>query len=161
MSMNTDFSQDLHQADGDSDFSPLTAQQAEAWRLKHKAGLSVGQVLAVQFFAACLIVLVVWLVGYPPPVIQSVIYGALVVLFPSAVFARGIARLGSGGAVSGFKKLLVWEFVKLVLTIAFLLMAPKVVLGLSWLALVLAMIVTMKMYWVALLVLPSVKKLFN
>ena len=51
-----------------------------------------------------------------------------------------------------------WELVKIVLTIAMLAAAPLWVSQLSWLALVVGMLVTMKTYWVALLVRPGVRK---
>ena len=51
-----------------------------------------------------------------------------------------------------------WELVKIMLTVAMLAVAHLWVPQLSWLALVLGMVVTMKTYWVALLVRPSVRK---
>jgi ATP synthase protein I len=46
--------------------------------------------------------------------------------------------------------LMVWELVKVVLTVVLLLAAPKVVSDLSWLALVAGFVVTMKVYWLAM-----------
>ena len=51
-----------------------------------------------------------------------------------------------------------WEIAKIVLTVALLAAAPRLVPGLSWLALVVGMVITMKTYWVALLVRPGVRK---
>lgn len=42
------------------------------------------------------------------------------------------------------------EIAKLVLTVVLLLLAPLVVPGLNWLALVLGLVVVMKTYWLAL-----------
>jgi ATP synthase protein I len=47
--------------------------------------------------------------------------------------------------------LFVWEFVKVILTVALLLVAPKVVADLSWFALVAGFVVTIKVYWLAML----------
>ena len=47
---------------------------------------------------------------------------------------------------------------KIVLTIALLVAAPRVVPGLNWLALVAGLVITMKTYWVALMVRPGVRK---
>jgi ATP synthase protein I len=47
--------------------------------------------------------------------------------------------------------LFVWEFVKVSLTVALLLVAPKVVADLSWFALVAGFVVTIKVYWLAML----------
>jgi ATP synthase protein I len=46
--------------------------------------------------------------------------------------------------------LIVWELVKVVLTVALLLVAPKVIANLSWFALVAGFVVTMKVYWLAM-----------
>jgi ATP synthase protein I len=45
--------------------------------------------------------------------------------------------------------------VKIGLTLAMLVAAPKLVLGLSWPAMLVGLVVTMKVYWVALLVRPK------
>ena len=46
--------------------------------------------------------------------------------------------------------LFVWELVKIILTVALLLVAPKVISQLSWLSLVAGFVVTMKVYWLAM-----------
>lgn len=51
-----------------------------------------------------------------------------------------------------------WELVKLVLCIAMLVAAPKLVPNLSWLALLVGLIVVMKTYWIAFLVRSGVRK---
>ena len=81
----------------------------------------------------------------------SVAWGVVSVVVPGVVFARALARQmrqkQAGAALAG---LFVWELVKIVLTVALLLVAPKVVAGLSWLALVAGFVVTMKVYWLAI-----------
>ena len=52
----------------------------------------------------------------------------------------------------------VWELAKIVLTIALLVMAPYWVKDLSWLALLVGMVVTMKAYWVAFKMRPGIRK---
>ena len=80
-------------------------------------------------------------------------YGALAVLVPAALFARGVLRHKNvqepGVAMLRFFG---WEMVKIILTVAILVAAPRVVVGLSWLALVAGMVLTMKTYWIALVV---------
>ena len=44
----------------------------------------------------------------------------------------------------------VWELVKIVLTVAMLLAAPRLVSQLNWLALLAGFVVTMKVYWVVM-----------
>jgi ATP synthase protein I len=88
----------------------------------------------------------------------SVGYGALAVLLPAAVFARGLtgrfSSLNAGTAAAGF---LVWEMVKVALTLAMLLVAPRLVAGLSWPALLVGLVLAMKVYWVALAFAPRPK----
>lgn len=73
----------------------------------------------------------------------SLAYGALAVAVPAGLFARALRR-GAGSAI------LLWEWVKLGLTVALLLAAPRLVPGLNWLALLAGVILATKMYWVAL-----------
>jgi ATP synthase protein I len=88
----------------------------------------------------------------------SVAYGALAVVIPAAVFARGLtgrfSSLNAGTAAVGF---LVWEMVKIALTLAMLALAPRVVAGLSWPALLIGLVLAMKVYWVALAFAPRPK----
>ena len=51
-----------------------------------------------------------------------------------------------------------WELVKIALTVAMLAAAPRLVPGLSWLALLAGMVITMKTYWIALLARPGVRR---
>ena len=46
---------------------------------------------------------------------------------------------------------MVWEAVKLMLAVAMLALAPRMVAGLSWPALLIGMVVCLKVYWLALL----------
>ncbi len=43
-----------------------------------------------------------------------------------------------------------WEMVKIGLTVAMLIAAPRLVLDLSWLAMLAGFVVTMKVYWLAM-----------
>lgn len=80
----------------------------------------------------------------------SLLYGAAAVVVPGLVFARGLTgRLSSinpGTAVMGF---FVWEFVKIGLTIAMLVAAPRLVTDLNWPALLAGLVLTMKVVWLA------------
>ena len=46
--------------------------------------------------------------------------------------------------------LFMWELVKILLTVALLLVASKMIPNLSWLALVASFVVTIKVYWLAM-----------
>ena len=133
--------------DEDSDFKPLTAQEAQEWRKRHPA-LSVWRVVMAQALVGVLVVVVAWLVSGKFNVIVSAGYGALAVVLPAALFARGMGRIKNSA-----KAMLVgffgWEMAKIALTVAMLAAAPKLIDALSWLALLAGMVVTMKTYWVA------------
>ena len=109
------------------------------WVVAGQAG--VGFVAAV----------VAWALTGKQNVGWSVAYGALAVVIPAAVFARGLtgrfSSLNAGTAAVGF---LLWEMVKIALTLAMLAMAPRLVAGLSWPALLVGLVLAMKVYWVAL-----------
>ncbi|GKS91627.1 ATP synthase subunit I [Acidovorax sp. SUPP2539] len=140
----------------DSDFKPLSAEEAAQWRLRHPR-ISVWRIVWGQAFVGALAALVAWLVFGRPSVAWSTGYGALAVVIPAALFARGMARhqTSAGGAMAG---LFGWELVKIAMTVAMLAAAPRLVPGLSWLALLAGMVVTMKTYWIALMVRPGVRK---
>ena len=142
----------------ESDFKPLSAEEAQAWRKRHPA-VSVWRVLAMQVVAGVLVVLLAWLLTSKAAIAWSAAYGVLAVLVPAVLFARGLQRQqfakSASAAMLGF---FVWELIKIVLTVAILAAAPRVVAQLSWLALLAGMVVTMKTYWIALLVQSGVRK---
>jgi ATP synthase protein I len=102
--------------------------------------------------------LLAWLFTGKQNVGWSVGYGALAVLVPAAVFARGLtgkfSSINAGSAAVGF---LLWEMVKIALTFAMLVVAPRLVAGLSWPALLIGLILAMKVYWLALAFAPRPK----
>jgi ATP synthase protein I len=131
-------------------FEPLTADQIVELR-KHQPLLSVWRVVGVQAVLGLLVAAVAWLVSERMTVVYSVVYGALAVIVPAALFARGLTSRGAsvnvGAAVLGF---FLWEMVKIGLTVAMLFAAPRLVNDLSWPAMLAGLVVTMKVYWVAL-----------
>lgn len=132
----------------DEEFKPLTADEARQWRQSNPS-VSPWWVIKMQVLVACVIAVVAgWAFGQVVAV--SAIYGAVAVIFPAMVLARGLRRqptLKDSGAT--FLSFVVWEVVKVVLTVALLLAAPKLIPQLNWLALVAGFVVTMKVYWVA------------
>jgi ATP synthase protein I len=143
-------SADLANEDLESDFKPLTAEQAQAWRQQHPMA-SPWRVLWLQVLVGGLIaVLTGWFSGQFR-LAASVAWGAVAVVIPAVVFVRALSRqMRMRQAGSALVGLFVWELVKIVLTVALLLVAPKVVSDLSWLALVAGFVVTMKVYWLAM-----------
>ena len=145
--------------DEDSDFKPLTAQEAQEWRKRHPA-LSVWRLVLAQAVVGVLATLVAWLVSGKSQVAMSAGYGTLAVVLPSALFARGMGRIknSAGSANAMLTGFFGWEMAKIALTVAMLAAAPKLIDALSWLALLAGMVVTMKTYWIALWVRSSVRK---
>ena len=137
--------------DEEPQIKPLTPEEAAVWR-KRQPKMSMWRILAVQALVGAGVALVAWwwagrAAGW------SAAYGALAIVVPAALFARGVAR-NSGGAANvpgAIARLFAWEFVKLVLCIAMLAAAPGLVPNLHWLALLAGMVVTMKTYWLVLI----------
>lgn len=136
--------------DGGEDFKPLTAEQAAAWRAG-QLSVSPWRVLALQALAGLVLVALVAVLTGRADWVASVAWGAMAVCLPALVFARALARqmrqAKPGAALVG---LFVWELVKVGLTVALLLVAPRVVTDLSWWALLAGFVVTLKMYWLAM-----------
>ena len=98
-----------------------------------------------------LVALAAWLLTGKVNSGWSAFYGALAVVVPSAVFARGVmsrvSLINPAAAVTGF---FLWEMVKIGLVLAMLFAAPKLVADLSWPAMLVGLVVTMKVVWLVL-----------
>ncbi|HJS04625.1 MAG TPA: ATP synthase subunit I [Variovorax sp.] len=145
--------------DPDADFKPLTAEEAQRLR-ERKPLISPWRVIAIQVVAGLLVALAAWGLSGRQNLGWSAGYGALAVVIPSAVFARGLtgrfSSLNAGTAVLGF---FLWEMVKLVLSVAMLLAAPRLITELSWPAMLVGLVVTMKAAWVAVMLAPKRPKI--
>ena len=141
---------DTEDASREEEFQPWSAEQAQAWRQSQPV-FSVWRVLAAQMLVAVLLagVFAVWLKSRA--VGLSWMYGALTVVIPAALFARGLtSRAASLNAMTAAMSFAVWQGVKWVLAVLLLVLAPRVLPELSWPALLAGLIVTMKVYWLAL-----------
>ena len=140
-----------------SPVQPLTAEQARRVR-EQNPPVSPWWVVAGQAAVGLVAALLAWVLTGKQDVGWSVAYGALAVVVPAAVFARGLtgrfSSLNAGTAAVGF---LLWEMVKIALTLAMLAVAPRLVAGLSWPALLVGLVLAMKVYWVALAFAPKPK----
>jgi ATP synthase protein I len=134
----------------DEGFKPLTHEEVQKIRASNPA-VSAWTVLAGQVVVGLLVAAVAWVVTGQPRMGWSAAYGALAVVIPAALFARGLSRqkavADGNAALLGF---FVWELVKIALTVAMLFAAPRLIADLSWLALLAGFVVTMKVYWVAM-----------
>lgn len=137
--------------DEEPQIKPMSPEEAAVWR-KQQPKMSMWRVLGLQALMGVVVALLAWwfagrAAGW------SAGYGALAIVFPAAMFARGVAR-NSGSAANApgaIARLFVWEFVKLVLCIAMLAAAHFLVPNLHWLALLAGVVVTMKTYWLVLM----------
>ena len=131
-------------------FKPLTREEAKKV-LASNPPLSLWYVWAGQVGVGILVAVLALALTGQTRMGWSAGYGALAVIVPAALFARGLSRQKSAmhgnAALAGF---FVWEMVKIVLTVAMLLAAPAVIGQLSWLALLAGFVVTMKVYWAAM-----------
>jgi len=133
----------------DPPFKTLSRQEAQALRAKLPQ-VSPWRVVAAQAVAGVLCVAVTWLLTRHGGAAWSALYGAAAVVVPGAVLARGMTR-GAGSPVAAAAGFLFWEMLKIGVAIAMLVIAARVVPGLSWPALLLTMVVCIKVNWVALL----------
>ncbi|HMN22727.1 MAG TPA: ATP synthase subunit I [Ottowia sp.] len=142
---------------GDAEaFVPLTAEQARQWRNQHPQ-LRVARVLAVQALIGAGVALLAWALTGEARVAWSAVYGALVGVLPTALAARRAARWAAPGFPPGaaLAGLLMWEAVKVILAVGMLMAAPKILGVPSWPALLVSLVLTIKAYWIGLLLIQS------
>lgn len=136
-------------------FRRLSADEARQLR-EQNPPVSPWWVIAGQVAVGLVVALAAWALTGRQNVGWSAGYGALAVVIPAAVFARGLtgrtSSLNAGTAAFGF---MLWEMVKIALTVAMLVAAPRLVSGLSWPALLVGLALTMKVYWIALAYCPK------
>lgn len=132
-------------------FKALTREEAQALMARERS-VSPWQVIAVQAVVGMVMAGLLWLITRRQDWTVSVLYGAAAVVVPGALMARGVtSRLSSLAPAVSAVSVMLWEFGKIAVSVAMLALAPKLVPGLSWPALLVALIVCIKVYWVALL----------
>ena len=140
---------------------PLTREQATVLRQQNPS-LSPWVVLAGQAAMGFVVALAAWLLTGKPNIGWSALYGALAVVMPGALFARGlmskVSSINPAAAVTGF---FLWEMVKIGLVLAMLFAAPKLVTNLSWPAMLVGLVVTMKVVWLVLWLEAKVRRKFK
>ncbi|BEP59769.1 hypothetical protein GmRootV213_03230 [Variovorax sp. V213] len=140
--------------DLDTEYKPLTADEARELRARHPS-ISPWWVIAGQLVVGLLVALAAWGLTGRQNLGWSAAYGAIAVVIPAAVFARGLtgrfSSLNPGTAVVGF---FLWEMVKMALSLAMLFAAPRLITALSWPAMLVGLVVTMKAAWLAVMFSP-------
>ena len=143
-------------ADG-SEFVVLSAQQVQ--EIVHRSpSVSPWRVVGWQIATGCMVALLAGLITGRQVVGVSAACGALAVVLPAALFARGVtsefAKANLGAAVTSF---FIWEFVKILVSVGVMFGAYRLVTGLSWPAMLVGLVVTIKVYWLALGFKPKAK----
>jgi ATP synthase protein I len=134
-----------------SSFKSLSREDAAVLRAQEPP-VSPWRVIAVQAVVGVIAALVGWALTGKSAVAWSMLYGAATVVVPGALMARGMtSKLSSMAPGASAVSFMLWEFVKIGVSLAMLVVAGKIVQPLVWPALLVAMVVCMKVYWVALL----------
>ena len=141
--------------DDDEDGLPplkvLTRQEAQAL-IARQPTVSPWRVIGVQVMVGLATAAFVWLVWRENSVAWSALYGAAVVVVPGILMARGMtSRFSSMNAGTSAVSFMLWEMVKIAVSVVMLMLAPKLVPNLSWPALLAALVLCIKVYWLALL----------
>ena len=140
----------------ESDFKPLSREQAQQWRASQPV-LSLWRLVLVQWLvglAACAVAGLLW---QRASVAWSVLYGAAAVAAPSALMAYGLtssalSRLWSGQANAAFAGFLLWEGIKILMAVVMLAAAPWVVPDLNWPGLLVGLVLVLKVFWFGFLI---------
>jgi ATP synthase protein I len=135
----------------DPTFKPLSREQAAALSASQPT-VSPWRVIVVQAGVGMVLALLCGLITGRISVVQSALWGAATVVVPGALMARGMtSRLTSLSPGTSAVSFMVWEMLKIAVSVLMLMLAPRLVQDLSWPALLVAMVLCMKVYWVALL----------
>ena len=142
--------------DEEEQIVPLTAKQVQALRAKHQP-MPLWIPLLAQSAVATLAMLVGLLMRLPANVLTSMLYGALSCLIPAVLCTAGYLRMTARisklpqktASGAGCLTIFVWEGIKIFLSTLMLLVAPRCVDRLSWLAMLVVFIIAVKGYWLA------------
>jgi ATP synthase protein I len=129
----------------------LSFEEAQALRAKNP-GVSPWRVVGTQAAVGGVTAVLAGLVTGAAPAFWSALYGTATAVVPGALMARGMtSRFTSlSPAVSGVG-VMVWSLVKIGVSVLMLLLAPRLIQPLSWPALLVALVLCVQVYWLALL----------
>jgi len=129
----------------------LTRQEAQAL-VARSPSVSPWKVVGWQAGVGAVVAALVWLVTGEGSAARSALYGAAVVVVPAALMARGMtSRLSSMNPGASAVSFMLWELLKISVSVVMLMLASGILQPLSWPALLVAMVLCMKVYWLALL----------
>ena len=141
-------------ADEEADREPvraLTREEAQDLARRQPA-LSPWWVVLSQVGVGAIVALTIGLVSGSTVTAQSAFYGAAVVAVPGALMARGATSpLSSLSPLTSAVSMMAWAMVKIAVSVVMLVLAPRIVPGLSWPAMLATLVVCMQTYGFALL----------
>ena len=137
--------------DEEQAFRPLTRAEAQALR-ERQPQVPAWWVVAAQAAVGGVVSALAWLMTGDRAVFASALYGAAVVVMPGALMARGMSsRISSVSPGASAVSFMLWEMVKIAVSVLMLVLAPRIVQPLSWPALLVSLVVCMHVYLLALL----------
>lgn len=137
------------------EFKRLTAQEAQALR-ELNPSVSPWRIVGYQILMGFVVALAAWGFTGKSAAGWSAGYGALAVVIPAVLFARGLmSQFSSINAMTAGFGFFVWEAVKIAASVGMIFAAPKLVADLDWLAMLIGLILTLKVYWLALRMRPK------
>jgi ATP synthase protein I len=137
--------------DSGKPFKRWTAQEAQALAAQDPHKVNPWRVIAVQIAVGLGVALVAGLVTGRVSVFWSALYGAGVVVVPGALMARGMTSpLSSVSPTGSAVSFMLWQGVKIAVSVVLLILAVRIVQPLSWPALLVGLVVCIKVYWLAL-----------
>ncbi len=143
-------SQELINEEHEEDFRPLTPEQAAKWRSQFPQE-NVWLLMKAQCLVGLSVVSLSFLAEYGTGGFGwglSSLYGVMVVILPAFVCARGLNSKFGVGVAASLVKFFVWEFAKIALSVAMLILAPRILVDeLSWPALLVGLVFTFKGFW--------------
>ena len=132
-------------------FKALTREQARELAAKDPHAVNPWRVIAVQAAVGVVVALIALAVTRRVEVFWSALYGAGVVVVPGALMARGMTSpLTSMSPVGSAVSFMLWQGVKIAVSVVLLILATRIVQPLVWPALLAGLVVCIKVYWVAL-----------
>jgi ATP synthase protein I len=137
------------------EFKRLTAEEAKVLR-ELNPSVSPWRIVGYQILMGFLVALAAWGFTGKSAAGWSAGYGALAVVIPAVLFARGLmSQFSSINAMTAGFGFFVWEAVKIAASVGMIFAAPKLVADLDWLAMLIGLILTLKVYWLALRMRPK------
>ena len=137
------------------EFKRLTAEEAKVLR-ELNPSVSPWRIVGYQILMGLMVALAAWGFTGKSAAGWSAGYGALAVVIPAVLFARGLmSQFSSINAMTAGFGFFVWEAVKIAASVGMIFAAPKLVADLDWLAMLIGLILTLKVYWLALRMRPK------